>query len=65
MLSQYFMSQEDTQLAGVYMNEYEASVQRLVANQASKPNAARPMILGRNNGGFAPSFMDRVRGSLE
>ena len=64
MLSSYFMAQEDTQLAGVYLREYEAMVERHLRNESMSEYTARVPIMGGQN--FrAPSFNRWVRGMLE
>lgn len=65
MLSRYYLSQEDQQLATQYMNEYERFVETFLRNETSKRYDPRPTVMGGNNRNFTPSFMDRVRGSLE
>lgn len=64
MLSSYFMAQEDTQLAGVYMGEYEKMVDRFMKNQTTKEYSHRVAVMGGQN--YRPtSFTRWVRGSLE
>lgn len=64
MLSSYFMAQEDTQLAGVYLNEYEKMVDRFVKNETTKEHGARVKVIGGQNY-REPSFTRWVRGNLE
>ena len=64
MLSSYFMAQEDTQLAGVYMGEYEKMVDRFMKNQTTREFSQRVAVIGGQNY-RAPSFSRWVRGMLE
>ena len=64
MLSQYFLSQEDTTLAGVYMGEYQQQVERWVKSETSKTMVANPNIMG-GAGQASPSWLRSVRGGLE
>ena len=64
MLSSYFMAQEDTQLAGVYMGEYEKMVDRFMKNETTKEYSHRVAIMGGQNYG-PQSFTRWVRGMLE
>lgn len=64
MLSSYFMSQEDLQLAGTYMREYEQMVDRFVRNESFKDFGARNNVMGGQN--YYPTDFTRwVRGMLE
>lgn len=63
MLSQYYLSQEDSQLASVYMNEYQQQVDRWVRSETMKAQSPRPNIMGGAQGSVG--FMRRVRGMLE
>lgn len=64
MLSSYFMSQEDVQLAGVYLGEYEKMVERFVRNESFKDFGARNNVMGGQN--YTPTDFSRwVRGMLE
>jgi len=64
MLSSYFLSQEDTQLAGVYLGEFEKMVDRFVKNESIRDIGARPHVMGGQNY-KQPSFSRYVRGMLE
>jgi len=64
MLSSYFMSLEDPQMAGVYMNEYEGMVRRHTRNYAIREYKARPLVIGGQNYP-QPDFTRWVRGQLE
>lgn len=64
MLSGFYMSQEDVQLAGVYLQEYQSQVDRCIGGYSSKALTPRPLIMGGQNT-FHRSFEDRVRGMLE
>ncbi len=64
MLSSYFLSQEDTQMAGAYLNEFEQMVRRHVGSESVKEFSARPMVMGGQNY-YAPNFTRFVRGMLE
>lgn len=64
MLSSYFMAQEDPQLAGVYMNEYQSMVDRHGKNETAKEYQGRPLVMGGQNY-RAPDFSRWVRGMLE
>lgn len=64
MLSQYYLSQEDTELASMYLNEYQQQVERWVASETMRSQAPKPNIMGGANVG-SNAFMRRVRGSLE
>lgn len=64
MLSNYFLSQEDTQLAGVYLNEYNAMVDRFTKNESVKEFSGRPLVMGGQNF-VQPTFTRWVRGMLE
>lgn len=64
MLSSYYMSQEDVQLAGVYLREYEDMVTKFSRNESFKDFGARNQIMGGQNY-YAPNFTRWVRGMLE
>lgn len=64
MLSSYFLGQEDTQLAGVYLGEYQQMVDRFVKNESIKDIGSRPHVMGGQNY-QQPSFTRYVRGMLE
>lgn len=64
MLSGFYMSQEDAQMAGVYMNEYQQQVDRVLSGEVAKQFAARPLVMGGRNGPRR-SFTEHVRGQLE
>ncbi len=49
MLSSYFLAQEDTQLAGVYLGEYDRMVNRHLNFETTKDTRARPNIMGGQN----------------
>lgn len=63
-LSGYYMSQEDAQMAGVYMNEYQQQVERCLSGIAGKTQLPRIKIMG-GRGLYARPFMERVKGMLE
>lgn len=65
MLSSYFLAQEDTQLAGVYMQEYETMVDRHLKNETTREYSSRVMVMGGQNTKYQPNFTRWVRGSLE
>lgn len=65
MLSSYFLAQEDTQLAGVYMQEYETMVDRHLKNETSREYSSRVVTMGGQNARYPGSFTRWVRGSLE
>lgn len=48
MLSNYYLAQEDTQLSGVYLNEFEQIVGKHVSGETKKRNAPRPRVVGGN-----------------
>lgn len=64
MLSNYFLAQEDTQLAGVYMQEYEQMVDRFLKNETTREYSSRVVTMG-GSGNRVPSFTRWVRGNLE
>jgi hypothetical protein len=64
MLSSYFLSQEDPQMAGVYLNEYEQMVRRHTQEEGSREFSGRPLVMGGQNY-YAPNFTRFVRGMLE
>ena len=64
MLSSFFMAQEDPQLAGVYLNEYEMMVRKHTRNETTKEYKSRPLIMGGQNYP-QPDFTRWVRGQLE
>lgn len=64
MLSSYFMAQEDTQLAGAYLREYEAMIERHLKSESMKEYTARVPVMGGQNW-VQPSFSRWVRGMLE
>jgi hypothetical protein len=64
MLSSYFLSQEDTQLAGVYLSEYNMMVERFLRAETTKEYSGRVLKMGGQNYG-APDFTRWVRGMLE
>jgi hypothetical protein len=64
MLSSYFLAQEDAQLAGIYMQEYESMVERHLKNETMREYGGRAMVIGGQNY-RQPSFRRWVRGSLE
>lgn len=64
MLSQYYLAQEDTQLAGIYMQEYEMMVERYKRYNAARDFSKRVNVIGGQN--VRPmGFMRFVRGALE
>ncbi len=65
MLSSYFLAQEDTQLAGVYMQEYETMVDRHLKNETTREYSSRVQVMGGQNTKYPASFTRWVRGSLE
>lgn len=64
MLSSYFMSQEDAQMAGMYLREYEMMVEKFVRNESFKDFGARNHVMGGQNY-KNPDFTRWVRGMLE
>lgn len=64
MLSNYFLAQEDTPLASMYMNEYQQQVDRQIRSEMGKGALPRPNIMGGANR-VDRSFMRRVQGMLE
>lgn len=64
MLSSYFMSQEDTQLAGVYLSEYNMMVERFLRAETTKEFSGRVLVMGGQNV-RVPEFSRWVRGMLE
>jgi hypothetical protein len=64
MLSNYFLAQEDTQLAGVYLGEYNDMVERFLRSETTKEFSGRPLRMGGQNY-EVPSFSRYVRGMLE
>jgi hypothetical protein len=64
MLSSYFMSQEDLQMAGMYLREYEAMVDKFVRNESFKDYGARNHVMGGQNY-KNPDFTRWVLGMLE
>lgn len=64
MLSSFYMAQEDPQMAGVYMGEFQMMVNRNVGEQSTREYTARPMVMGGQNY-RAPDFTRWVRGMLE
>jgi hypothetical protein len=64
MLSNYFLSQEDTQLAGLYLQEYNTMVERFLRAETTKEFAGRPLVMGGQN--YQSIGLTRwVRGALE
>jgi len=64
MLSSYFMAQEDTQLAGAYLREYEMMVERHIRSESMKEYSARVPVMGGQNY-KSMSFTRWVRGMIE
>lgn len=64
MLSSYFMSQEDTLMAGTYLREYEMMVDKFVRSESGKDFGARNHVMGGQNY-KNPDFTRWVRGMLE
>lgn len=64
MLSSYFMSLEDPQMAGLYLNEYEGMVRKHSKAYAVREYKARPLVIGGQNYP-QPDFTRWVRGQLE
>lgn len=64
MLSSYFLSQEDTTMAGTYLREYEMMVEKFVRNEGAKDFGARNHVMGGQNY-KNPDFTRWVRGMLE
>lgn len=64
MLSSFYMSLEDPQMAGVYMGEYQMMVNRFVGEESTREYTARPLIIGGQNY-QQPTFTRWVRGMLE
>lgn len=66
MLSGYYMAQEDAQMAGMYLNEYQMMVERILAGQSNLHQSPRPRIMGGQNvGALRRTFSDRIAGMLE
>lgn len=65
MLSGFFLSQEDTQMAGVYLNEYQAQVDRILSGVSSKTQGVRPLIMGGAASMSPRRYLDHVKGMLE
>lgn len=65
MLSGYYMSQEDPQIAGVYSNEYQQQVDRLLNGVSSKTMSPRPLIMGGARNSGRGTFLDFMKGQLE
>lgn len=64
MLAQYYLAQEDAQLSGVYLQEYEMMVERYKRYVSARDFSQRVLRMGGQN--VAPmSFMRFVRGQLE
>lgn len=64
MLAQYYLAQEDVQLSGVYMQEYETMVERFKRYHATRDFSKRVNVMGGQN--VKPmGFMRFVRGMLE
>lgn len=64
MLSSYYMSQEDVNLAGVYLQEYEQMVNKFVRSESFRDFGQRNGIMGGQNY-FLPTFGRWVRGMVE
>lgn len=64
MLSSYFMSLEDPQMAGIYLNEYENMVRKHSRSVSVREYKARPLVIGGQNYP-QPDFTRWVRGQLE
>ena len=64
MLSGFYQSQEDLQMAGMYLNEYQQQVDRMVSGYSGKQFSARPLIMG-GQGPRRRTFLEHVRGQLE
>lgn len=64
MLSGFYMSQEDPQMAGMYLNEYQQMVSRTLAGKANLHQSPRPRIMGGQSN-RPRSFVDRIAGMLE
>jgi hypothetical protein len=64
MLSSYFMSQEDTPLAGIYLSEYNVMVDRFLRAETTKEYSGRVLVMGGQNVKF-PEYSRWVRGMLE
>lgn len=65
MLSGYYMSQEDTVMAGVYLQEFQAMVDKFLSGLIGKNSQPRPKIFGGGYMGGSYRFMDRVKGMVE
>lgn len=64
MLSNYFLAQEDVQLAGLYLQEYNQMVERFLRAETTKEFSGRPLVMGGQN--YMPiGFTRYVRGMLE
>lgn len=64
MLSNYFLAQEDVQLAGLYLQEYNGMVERFLRAETTKEFSGRPLVMGGQNY-QAVGFTRYVRGMLE
>lgn len=64
MLSSFYMGQEDTQLAGAYLTEYQQMVARCMDGVSVRNARPRPKTLGGQHG-RSRSFLDRVKGMVE
>lgn len=64
MLSQYFLGQEDTQLASMYLNEYQEQVERWAKSEIAKSSLPRPNVMGGANR-YSGGLLRRVSGMLE
>jgi hypothetical protein len=65
MLSGFYLSQEDQNMAGMYMNEYQQMVARALTGSSNIQQQPRPRILGGASIGNYRPFTERVRGMLE
>lgn len=48
MLSSYYLAQEDREISGTYLNEFEQIVDKHVSGESKKRHAPRPRLVGGN-----------------
>jgi hypothetical protein len=64
MLSGYYLSQEDPQMAGTYLNEYQSQVDKFVKGLSAVNQGPRPKVMGGSMSTYR-SFKEQVKGMLE
>jgi hypothetical protein len=64
MLSGYYLSQEDPQMAGTYLNEYQSQVDKFVKGLSAINQGPRPKVMGGSMSTYR-SFKEQVKGMLE